>query len=207
MYVCHVTLDNTLVDAGALLGTTGRQDLIDSINARCGGSSFFGSENDPYRDQYQTFMNAVINPMRQTRDKLLAVSNAIFRTDTYRAIRSLRDLEQGIPPCMQMGIVMYEPVRKMLEEERIDGFGIKPNQLPDEDVYGRLIKNGTFELYHGCLDKESQYTYTDEVTSLDPEIPREDLDMLQETREYIDKFMADENTKYMDFTDYPNLHA
>lgn len=207
MYVHQVILDSGLVDAGALLGTTGRQDLINDINSRCGGSSFFGSEHDPYRDSYSVFMSTVVNPLREARDKLIATSNTLFRMDRYRAITSVAELEQGIPPSMHMGIVMYEPVRKMLEEERIDGFGIKPNELPDEDVFGRLIRNGTVHLYNGCLDKDSQYVITDEVTSLDPEIDREDLDMLQDTRDFIDKFMKDENTKYMDFTDYPNLHA
>lgn len=206
MIVQQVMLDSSAIDAGALLGTTGRQELINSINARCGGSSFFGSEQNPYRDQYFSFMSKIVAPLRQAKEKLLVASNLLYKVDSYRAIDSLAELEKGIPPCMHMGIITYPPIRQMLEEERIDGFGIKPEHLPDEDVYGRLINNGRVELYDG-FSTTGEFTTVEKICSLDPEMTPEELDALEVTRQFIDQFISDEDTRYMDFTDYPSLHA
>ena len=207
MIVNQVSLDSNVLDIGALLGTSGRSELIQEINSHCGGGSFFGSEMDPYRDSYNVFMQTIVEPIRQARTGLQQVSSSLNKVDQYRSITNLEELERGIPPCMRMGILTYAPIRKQLEEERIDGFGIKAEDLPDEDVYGRLISNGQVEIHSSTLDKDGKIDVKWEFSTDDPEITRDELDMLEDTRTFIDKFMSDEDTKYLDFTDYPNLHS
>lgn len=207
MVVNQLSLDSNVLDIGALLGTSGRQDLVREINAHCGGGSFFGTEMDPYKDSYSSFINTIVAPIRQARNDLMQVSSNLFKVDQYRAITSVAELEKGIPPCMRIGIITYPPLRKQLEEERIDGFGMKAENLPEEDVYGRLISNGQFEIHSSTLGKNGEIEVNWEFSTDDPEVTREELDMLEDTRAFIDKFMSDDDTKYLDFTDYPNLHS
>ena len=47
------------------------------------------------------------------------------------------------------------------------------------------------------------YTYD----STDPELTPEQAMCLTETRDYLRDFMEDENTKFIDPTDYPNLRG
>lgn len=207
MRISELSLSSNILSIGSLLGSSGSQELIQSINHRCGGGSFFGSESDPLRTGFVNFMNTVIEPIRQVRMTMAATVNKLMKADVYRPIDSLKELEAGIPSCMQMGIVYYEPVRQMLEEERIDGFGIDPKTLEDEDPYASLIASGKVEIHSSLLNDKGEFEIQFTEKSTDPDLSFEEIRALDQTRQFIDQFLNDEITSSLDFTDYPNLHA
>ncbi len=206
MQISELTLNGNMFNLSNLLGT-GAPDLLQQINRRAGGGSFFGSMADPFREGFQSFMNQVIEPIRQCGVVLQNVATSLFNSDQYRPITSVKELERGIPPCMQMGVVCYEPLRTMLNEERIDGFGLDPNKLPAEDPYKRICESGNGTIHSTLLSKEGTYNVEFEWCSADPELTPEQAMDLQLTREFIDLFLKDEKTRHMDFTDYPALHG
>lgn len=208
MNIQALSLNSNILSLGALLGTTGTQELIDGINQRAGAGNFFGSALDPFSTGFQHFMSEVMTPIYQIQDQLSTAVNQIFKKDEIRAIDSIEELEQGIPPCMMYPIIYYAPVRQMLEEERIDGFGIDPRNLDPEDPYESLLKSGVIEnITSDTLndDCELEFTWTEKTG--DPELTIEEQYAISDTRRFIDLFMENDETKHLDFTNYPRLHA
>lgn len=205
--VNSLRLNTNILSLGSLLGSSGQQDLINNINARSGGGSFFGSINDPFRTGFQTFMNTVIEPIRQSRDILAQTVNNLMLPDQFRPITSMEELKKGVPPCMQLPIVYYAPIRQMLEEERIDGFGIDPSTLEEEDPYASLISSGHVEIHSSTLDKDGNIEIAWMQKTTDPDLSIREIDILAMTREYIDEFRRADETKHLDFTDFPSLHC
>ena len=205
--VSQMKLDSNILSLGAILGTSGSADLIANINQRCGGGSFFGSDVDPFKTGFTNFMQTVVQPVQVIDQKLKTTAKKLFDPDQWRAIDSLKELEKGIPPCMHLPILYYEPIRKMHDEERIDGFGINARTLQEEDPYKDLIESGRFEIHSSMCDKNGDIGVHWRFSTVDPELTPEQIVQLDTTRQFIDRFLNDEQTKVMDFTDYPNLHC
>ncbi len=206
MEVKELSLNSNVLSLGALLGSSGSTDLINSINARCGGASFFSTAADPYRDKFANFMQQIVEPIRLVNRTIAGTVNKLFSRDEYRYIQSREDL-QHIPPCMHLGIVYYQPVREMLEQERIEGFGIDPSQLQAEDPYKDLCESGRCDIHSTLLDKDGCVDMQWVENTTDPDLSWQEVDMLAETRRYIDEFLKDEETRYYDVTAYPSLHC
>lgn len=202
-----LTLNSNLFSLGALLGTSGSQDLINNINQRCGAGSFFGSMDDPFRAGYKAFMTTVVEPIRQVQQKLFSTAKALFNKDEYRPIDSREELEKGIPPCMQLGIIYYAPMRRMLEEESIDGFGIDPKTLREDDPYAPVLESGHKVLHSTLLEKDGSFEIVWHEYTDSPEMTDREIDALRRTRDYIDRFIVDDETQCFDFTSFPDLHS
>ena len=207
MQVNELSLNTNVFSLGALLGSQGENSLIQSINDRCGASSYFGSVLDPFRAGFTNFMNTVVQPIRDVGLKLFSTADKLFNPDQYRAIDSIQELKRGIPPCMHEGIIYYPPMRTFLEEGRIEGFGFDPKSLREDDPYEPVLENGFLEIHSSTLDKDGHITQVFNENTDDPILSFDEVEMLRTTRAYIDKFMEDEATKYFDFTDYPSLHS
>ena len=205
MEIHELTLDSNLYNWGSLLGTNGSQELLRQINQRSGAGSFFGSMADPFRTQFHNFMQTIVEPIRATGELLASTVDTLLKPDRFRPIDSLAQLKKGIPPCMREGIVYYEPIRQLLNEDRIDGFGIDPKMLLPDDPYKSLCENGHATSMD--MDKNFNYVHEYNFTSADPDLTAEEIMDLDLTRQYIDQFFADEATEYYDFTDYPSLHG
>lgn len=197
----ELQLNTNILSLGSLLGSSGQQDLINNLNAQCGGGSFFGSINDPFRTGFESFMSTVIEPIRQVQQTLAATANQLLKPDKYRPITSEKDLEGGIPPCMQLGVVYYAPIRQMLEEERIDGFGIDPKTLEDDDPFESVLSSGHVEIHSDFLGANGEYEVHWQETTTDPSLSTDEIESLRATREYIDNYLNDEETSALDFTD------
>ncbi len=202
-----LTLNTNLLSLSSLLGTDSSQSALSELNARSGGSSFFNSASDPFRDGFSLFMKTVVNPLREVSQMAKTTVNKLFTKDVARPIISLEELKKGVAPCMQLPIVYYAPLRQMLEEERIFGYGINPRTLEDTDIYEPHIESGHVGFTSEDLDKSGKITIHFHEDSSDINLSMEDREALRETRRYIDEFMADEDTKCLDFTDPTNLHA
>lgn len=193
------------VSAGALLGTTGSQAIIDSINNSLGSTKFFGTVKDSYREIGNYFINNIVKPINYATMAIANSVNTLLHPDVIKPITQESDL-LSIPPCMYEPIVMFQPVRTLLEEGRIFGFGYEPDNLPKEDVWGRLIQNGTCEdikealatSEDGCVELDYEWYSTD------PEHTVDDIDAVEQTRNFILKMM--QTTNY-DPTDYPEVRG
>ena len=207
MNFTELSLNTNILSLGGILGTTGSQQLINNINAQCGGASFFGSDLDPFRSGFHSFMTQIVQPIREAQVTLSNATHAMLNPDVYRPIDSVEELEKGIPPCMQLGIIYHPPIRKMLEEERIAGFGIDHKTLMKEDPFANPLKSGYIELHSTMLGPNGEYTIEFIDSTDDPPLSFKDKEALRATREYIDRFLQEELTRETDFTNYPNLHG
>lgn len=176
---------------GALLGTQGPKEVLDTINSRFGGSSFFGSSDDPFATQHQYFIDNVIQPMQIVAQQFKQQFKEMIYTDenVIKPIVSLYDLEHGIPEAMWLPIALHPTVRKLGEERRIDMFGFDAKNLPEENVYQRLIDNGTVVLDAEELKKNGgTYSYVVEHWSTDPILADEELDAIEDTYEFLGRY-------------------
>lgn len=202
-----LSLDTNLLSLGAILGTSGSSELISNINQRCGSGSFFGSMEDPFRTGYQAFMTKIVEPIRHVQQTLFSTAKSLFHKDVYRPIDSRKELEKGIPPCMQLGIVYYAPIRRMLEEESIDGFGIDIKTLREDDPFEPVLNSDYVELYSDVLRGKGDFDMYHYEYSDSPELSDDEIVALRKTREYIDRFIVDDETQCFDFTSFPDLHS
>lgn len=202
-----LSLDTNLLSLGAILGTSGSSELISNINQRCGSGSFFGSMEDPFRTGYQAFMTKIVEPIRHVQQTLFSTAKSLFHKDVYRPIDSRKELEKGIPPCMQLGIVYYAPIRRMLEEESIDGFGIDIKTLREDDPFEPVLNSDYVELHSDVLRGKGDFDMFHYEYSDSPELSDDEISALRKTREYIDRFIVDDETQCFDFTSFPDLHS
>ena len=202
-----LSLDTNLLSLGAILGTSGSSELISNINQRCGSGSFFGSMEDPFRTGYQAFMTKIVEPIRHVQQTLFSTAKSLFHKDVYRPIDSRKELEKGIPPCMQLGIVYYAPIRRMLEEESIDGFGIDIKTLREDDPFESVLNSDYVELHSDVLRGKGDFDMFHYEYSDSPELSDDEISALRKTREYIDRFIVDDETQCFDFTSFPDLHS
>jgi hypothetical protein len=102
--------------------------------------------------------------------------------------------------------LLTEPsIRKVFEEGRLDGWGITADQLPEEDVYGRLIKNGRFDT--GAEDYQRDAPVQWIMANDDPEVTREQLDIIEDARGFCSTFLQEQlgdEGEMLDFTNLPN---
>lgn len=197
----ELQLNTNILSLGSILGSSGQQDLINNINAQCGGGSFFGSMIDPFRTNFQSFMQTVIEPIRQVQMTLANTAQKLLKPDVYRPITNREDLAAGIPPCMQLGLIYHPPLRQMLEEERIDGFGIDPKTLEVEDPFDAVLTSGRVEIHSDFLGTKGEYCIHHKETTTDPVLTESERMALILTRQYFDEFAMGEDTKHLDFTD------
>lgn len=199
----RVVETDTYASISQLLGSSGSQKALSIINQWCeatgGGTRFAEFSNKDVLERFNSFYERVLEPEFKAN---FQVANALgnFRIDAMRPITSVIDLENGIPATMHEAILTFPPMRKLFENGEIQGFGMKPEQLPCEDVWGRLIDNGQVdvnpEIKEGdVLHFEWEYHAGDPIHSVD------DIRAVRQTREWIEEFL--EKTKY-DITDYPN---
>ena len=186
--------------AGALLGTGVSADILTRINQNIGtNQSFFGSVHDMFSTGRQMFVDNIITPIRNIATQLKHTAARLVQQDKIMPILVESDFEY-IPPSMMMPILLFEPVRELHKQGRVDGFGFDPDNLPEEDVYGRLIDNGTVEDIWSASDKDGKYQLTWVFDSDDPVLSFDELDYIADTRMAILDLLK--NTNY-DPTNYP----
>ena len=200
----QISLDTNLFTTGALLGTSGTSQLIKQINDQSGfNSNYYGTSNDLFGTTYRNFMSGVIQPARQAQVMLQQAQMAVNLPDVSRPLDSVAEFEKGVPPCMYDGILMYPPIRKLAEDNRIEAFGIDVMTYPVEDSYGRLINNGTVVLTADKFQDDGTVEFVWEWKSTDPDITQEALDDLEVTRLYLEQFLNSDDTHHLDPTSLP----
>ena len=174
-----------LPSIGAMLGTTHSEEVLDRLRQQNGAGVIFGQEGDPYADKYNALCSLVHDQFGEADRTIQVIQEVIMHPNTYRAIESVEDL-YAVPECMVEPILMLPAISGLLKDGRIYGYGIKPENLPEEDVFGRLIDNGKVE----CVDGKMPDTYVWHWKSDDPVITEEELDNVKKTREWVSDFLV-----------------
>lgn len=180
-----ITSAGRMPTLGALLGTR-ITDVFDSINAQ-GYSSFFGAEFDNIN---QNFFNRHLAPMDRIGHEISNTVNMLLNPDRIRELTALEDF-LSIPPCMEMSILMYEPVHRAFLEGRVDGWGYDPDSLPDEDIHGRILNNFYCEDVAAASDDDGYYDIQATIRSDDPDLSDDEILAIRRTREFIRERIMD----------------
>lgn len=177
-----ITIDNVgqMPSLGMLIGSYSGSEVFGHIDNNS-HTSFFGSDFDHLR---QDFFNKHIYPHQRLALDLSRTVNAIMNPDTIRLLTSIDDLK-STPLCMELPILMFEPVRSLFEAGRVEGFGYHPDSLPKEDVWGRLIDNFSCQNVAEASDADGYYDLTGTLKSDDPDLSDDELYAIAKTRDFI----------------------
>lgn len=178
-----------LPSTATLFGTTSSQGVISMINDQYRDSNgvIFAMDRDPYRDKYMQFMTVVDTNARLLGNKL-KLGLGVFNSD--KKIIPITSPEQldHVPRAMWLPILTYQPIRTLFENDQIFGYGLSPEVLPDEDVYGRLIHNGECEF--NTITPQKEVTW--EWRTTDPFLEVAELNAIEATRGFIDQWLAEQ---------------
>lgn len=122
---------------GGLLGYSASSDLLNSINSR-NGSTFFG---ETFNNISNFFRQNVVNPIINGYYNVKCGLADVINPDIFKPLLTLDDFS-NIPPIMHIPMLSDPRMRVLLEQGRLSGFGYTIDDLPEEDVWGRLINNG-----------------------------------------------------------------
>lgn len=173
---------------GSLLGTRVSRSTFDDIE-RDGHRMHFGGRFDELERDFEERFIKPIDTVELTLDRIV---NRLINPDRWRSLLDVDDF-RSIPPSMELMIVSYAPMRELLQEGRIDGFGYDPDTMDDEDLHGRLVSNYRCNNVLEAMDDEGRYTVHAKHKSTDPELSADDLHATWETRRTIDRLLAQTN--------------
>lgn len=177
---------------GAITGSLASNTILDQINAKWGNPTgvIFGQPGDPYADRYHA-LNTLMGNVRSSELAVQQVVEVINHPNRYRPITCQEEL-RTTPVSMQLPILMYQPVRTLFEDERIQGYGFEKENLPAEDFYGRLIHNGEAKMLPSYPGEELPEDITWAFDGMDPDLDWDDLDAIETTRNYIDSWLQEQ---------------
>jgi hypothetical protein len=178
---------------GAMLGNVHSNDVLDRLNMASGGGVIFGQPGDPFKDRYKHLREQLGTSLALADQIIERTRQVVMEPEKMVPITSVEAM-YDVPKSMQLPILMYEPVRTLLQEGRISGYDIDPANLPDEDVYGRLINNGRV-----VIGEDEFMTW--EWKTDDPNLTEEDLEAIELTRGWIDSWLVNEMKPGGDYRD------
>jgi len=190
---------------GMFTGHAGNSAVFERLNSRFADTAgvMFGSAQSFFSSKYDAFTSKIRELDKQAMEVFNAASAALFHPDTLIPINSMAMLE-NVPPCMHVPILTMPRMRELLNQGVIYGWGVDPTSLPEEDVVGRLLDNGT--IYFNHPDKPNDLPMTFTIKSDDPVYDFDQLSILRETREFIDNTLeAQLKGDYLDITDLPSV--
>lgn len=199
-----VTLPASLPIA-LISGQYGQQAVLEELNAswrNSGSGVIFG--NDTFSEKFQAFSSMLGEKIETVKNTVIKAVEAVCCPNKFQEITCEDDLYR-VPACMYIPLLTAPDVRALYDAGRISGWGITPEQMPTEDVYGRLINNGRFDTGAPDYKRDSMVTFVYE--SGDPELTREQLNIIEESRAFISTFLEEQmgpGGDEMDITDMPN---
>lgn len=203
MATVHAAISlNASPSLSGILGSTGSQAIVNDLNMSMTGGTgvLFSQAANPIQNMYQNFMTNVVQPIQRTTQTIMDTCVNVLNNDKIVPITSTSQLHY-VPEAMHIPILTYGPVRDLLKDERIYGWGYKEEDLPEEDDWGRWIDNGRWICDDPRLPEEEQNIVTHEWRYFDPEVKEEEIEAVEKTRLWMDEFLWDQN---YDPTDYPN---
>lgn len=202
----HISLSNNMFSVGNMLGTVGSHALMQQISKQSGfDTSYFGSANDPYKTSFQHFMTTAVQPAREFAAEMKS-ANATVHKNEFKYIDSVEALKEGVPACMWEPLLSYEPIRKLAQDERLEGFAMafEEIQAMDYDPYAWLLDNGKADYNKPDEEGEIELVWRWKI-GVDPDLTIDELDMLDTSREFMLEFLQHEDTEHLDPTSIPPL--
>lgn len=177
---------------GELLGTGGGRQVAENLSREMNGGdvSVLFAANDPLMSGYQTIKKYFVDEAENNL-KLVHRSLGVIQANNIGMIPiETEDDLLSIPECMYMPILTYAPVRELLESNKIYGFGLAPENIPDGDMWGRLAQtNGRVDMIPGeKVPEHFEWIFKSD----DPDYEIEDLDAIDRTRGFIDSWLKEE---------------
>ena len=172
-----------------LIGSSVSMDVFEAVDNR-GFASMFGNDFNNVR---MDFFQKHVEPVSRLNLELARTVNMIINPDHFRPLVSFDDY-LSIPPCMELPILLFEPVRRAFEQGRIEGFGYDPDRLPEEDYFGRIASNLSCDDVLAASDADGYFELTAQYYSDDPELDDDDINAIIKTRRFIEREIF-ENTK------------
>ena len=194
----------TAVPLGAFTGQTGdgSRAVLSELNAtwrNSGTGVIFGQ--DTFGQRFAAFSQMVQVQTDAICNTVLRTIEAVHCPNKVQEITD-RDGLAYVPACMYIPILTMPEARSLFEAGQIRGWDVPASALPQEDVVGRLLKNGTYDTGDQDYDREAPVTYT--VASGDPDFDQEELRKIRTTREFISSFIEEQlgdEGENIDFTD------
>lgn len=206
MQVMRVLDLPTAIPLGAYLGGNyGQQAVLDKLNSvwnSSGSGVLFGQS--AWGDRYAAFTQTITARDNEVMHAVERTLDVTLRPNKVLMIQSLDDLET-VPPCMYQGILTMPSVRPLYDQGMIRGWGVQPEDLPQEDVVGRLLSNGTFSNFDPNWNREAPVTWV--FKTGDPNYTFDELSIWRASREWIDDELQRqlaEGGDNLDITDIPN---
>lgn len=172
-----------------LMGSGGMRNAAQELNAQMGTSSVFHGATDPFQRGYEAirrnFIDIVPSAIDTIRKGLGVITETIKKFLPITAEESLL----AIPENMYIPILTMPEIRPLFEQGKIYGFGVSPVTLPEEDVCGRLINNGTVEFVPGEQPPEEIIW---EWADNDPDLTVDEIDAIDATRGFICEWLKKE---------------
>lgn len=194
MYIAPLAEALITPSLGSLLGTSATSDVLGYLNQQYGSQNgvIFGQPGDPLADRFNNLMSLVQTQLADTNLMIQQTTIAVSNPLQIQAITSEEQL-YNTPVSMQLPILMYQPIRELFEQDRIYGYGFCKENLPQEDVFGRLIDNGKVTLNKNFYadGKIPDYMVEEWVTT-DPRLTFDELDAIEETRDWVEKYLRDQ---------------
>lgn len=187
---------------GCFTGAFGTSAVLAELNEtwrNSGGGVIFGA--DDFSNRFQAFSAMITSQCREIENTVLKAVEAVHAPNKIQEITCLEDLSH-VPVSMYIPILTMPEARALFEGGQLDGWGVKAQDLPAEDVVGRLLRNGTIDTSDPNYDREAPMTWTYQTG--DPDYAQEELQKIRTTREFISSFIEEQfgpDGDMIDFTD------
>lgn len=187
-------LDTITIDAmgglptlGTLMGTGVSREVFEDINATS-HRSFFGSDFDNLTSDFFHRHSATLESVSR---EIAKTVNQVMNPDQFRILSSIEDFH-AIPPCMEIPILLFEPVRKLHREGRVEGFGYIPDSLPEDNPFQRAVDNMNVDDLASVIDEDGGFELSGTYYSDDPDLDDDQVYAIRKTYDYIrDRLLVD----------------
>lgn len=191
------------IPLGLLSGQYGQQAVLEELNntwRNSGSGVIFGT--DSFSERFRAFSSMLGERIDTVKETVLKTVEAACCPNKFQEIKCEDDLFH-VPACMFVPILTDPFIRSKYEEGLLDGWGVTADQLPEEDVYGRLIKNGRFDTGAEDYKRDAPVQWIWEND--DPDLTREQLDMIEDARGFCSTFLQEQLGDDGDMKDFTNL--
>lgn len=185
---------------GCFTGQFGTQAVLEELNntwRNSGSGVIFGQ--DAFSDRFQAFSNMIATQAQEIENTVLKTIEAVSAPNKIQEITCREDLH-NIPVSMYIPILTMPAARTLFEAGQIEAWGVKAQDLPAEDVVGRLLNNGTFDTGAEDYDRNALVEWTYETG--DPNYAQEELEKIRTTRAFISDFIEEQLGPEGDMTDF-----
>lgn len=180
----------TAIPLSAFTNNVSMHDVVNQMNAMWSGSSgsgvIFGE--GVFGDRFKAFTDMVVNRERAVVQAVSRAVQAVTMPDVFQPIESEEDL-RNVPACMHIPLLSYPPLRELFEKNEIGGWGVKPEELPEDDVYARMYENGRFRSDDEEWMNDPDRGVVFRVRSGDPDLEPDELKCIHDARKFIQEWL------------------